>query len=667
LIRKFSEATLLPIRINKSPKFIFHRHICYIPLNASQNEIRLLSLLPDDGVHGVSCTLEHASLINPPKYVALSYCWGEPTCTKKISINGNAVNVTSNLESALRHLRAKGYRRLWIDAVCINQRDKIEKSQQLLWMGSIYRRAEEVAAWTGEDSADLHKALSFVKSSRYILHVEDTSNHFGKASHLPESTADGHKEHSTNDHLDKLVAFWDFLERPYWRRVWVIQELALAKHATVHWGHHTITWIELKSVLEKCRTAFNSSLTSQYKPTQGFVNAKSLSHFHTDIANGKPLRLLEALQRSLGSLSTEPRDKVFALLGLVHDGGIFIPVPNYEQSVESICMSMTISAVSSTSSLDIVPMLGSGPANRLGLPSWVPNWFELDESSAYRQLNYLLRSKARSLYSSPFDGFLYSAGAGSPVVTIDGRILRAKGFIFGVVDGLSHTVSETGSPPTALSKLPSAVGRNPYGTDHELLDAITRALTRHTKQGILRRRDVALNLIFDFWAQHPRLVSFTGEVRAWLLAMKSFSVGSSTLEDFASKLLPAPRELTIAANTEDDWLPWAGDVSVGQQRSLQIIQWRVDNLYQLLLAVEETLKDGMRFMTTDHGYVGWAHHQAKKGDHIFILQGCSVPVLLRPRTQGGYVIVGDSYVEGIMMGQAAIGLQDSDWHELDIH
>jgi hypothetical protein len=186
LIRKFSEATLLPIRINKSPKFIFHRHICYIPLNASQNEIRLLSLLPDDGVHGVSCTLEHASLINPPKYVALSYCWGEPTCTKKISINGNAVNVTSNLESALRHLRAKGYRRLWIDAVCINQRDKIEKSQQLLWMGSIYRRAEEVAAWTGEDSADLHKALSFVKSSRYILHVEDTSNHFGKASHLPE-------------------------------------------------------------------------------------------------------------------------------------------------------------------------------------------------------------------------------------------------------------------------------------------------------------------------------------------------------------------------------------------------------------------------------------------------------------------------------------------------
>ncbi len=110
----------------------------YSALDPDANEIRLLTLLPnnenDDRVCG---TLKHVSLINPPEYVALSYCWGEQSITKEITINGVPVQVTTNLDSALRHLFSH-YKCLWVDAICINQQDKAARSQQLCgWALSI--------------------------------------------------------------------------------------------------------------------------------------------------------------------------------------------------------------------------------------------------------------------------------------------------------------------------------------------------------------------------------------------------------------------------------------------------------------------------------------------------------------------------------------------------
>jgi len=86
------------------------------------------------------------------------------------------------------------------------------------------------------------------------------------------------------------------------------------------------------------------------------------------------VRFVEALERSSKAISTDPRDKVFALLGLVHDGALYIPVPNYQQSVEDICIGITLSATITTSPIDIVPLLGCGDENTYGLPSWCPSW-----------------------------------------------------------------------------------------------------------------------------------------------------------------------------------------------------------------------------------------------------------------------------------------------------
>ncbi|KAN0119363.1 Heterokaryon incompatibility protein (HET) domain containing protein, partial [Hyaloscypha variabilis] len=298
----------------------------YEPLDTDDNAIRLLTLLYED-TDVVHCTLEHVSLINPPEFVALSYCWGDSAITKSIKINGIVVQVTSNLECALRHLRIKGYGCLWVDAVCINQQDKTERSQQLLWMGSIYRRAKEVVAWTGEDF-DL--AIDFINRLNGLEKSKST---------LPTVL---------NDHIREAEAFFEFLARPYWRRVWIIQELALARHVTIHCGRLETSWSALNASICK----FGS-----WVKHPRITNIKNLAEFGDDAAHNRPVNFLEALGRSSAALSTEPHDKVFALLGLVYDSALYIPVPNYKQSIRDICISMTISAISTTSSLDIIPVL----------------------------------------------------------------------------------------------------------------------------------------------------------------------------------------------------------------------------------------------------------------------------------------------------------------------
>jgi hypothetical protein len=234
----------------------------YEPLDTDSNAIRLLTLLSED-TEVIHCTLQHMSLINPPEYVALSYCWGDPTVTKDIKINGMLVQVTSNLESALRHLRVKGYGRLWVDAVCINQQDKTERNQQLLWMGSIYRRAKQVVAWTGEE---------FDVAIDFINHLNDLEE---SKSALPTASSTGKR------------AFLEFLAGPYWRRVWIIQELALARQVTILCGRLETSWSALNSSIHKIANCDENS---------DIINIRNLAKFRDDAAHNKPVNFLGMFQ-----------------------------------------------------------------------------------------------------------------------------------------------------------------------------------------------------------------------------------------------------------------------------------------------------------------------------------------------------------------------------------
>lgn len=133
----------------------------YDKLSQEAREIRILFLLPGDVDVDISCKLVTVSLDNLPDYEALSYTWGDPTVKVPIRVNENVLQVTPNLNNALRHLRRRNEKRvLWVDAICINQDDLGEKSYQIPFMGEIYSRTTNCLAWLGLETAHTKQAIA---------------------------------------------------------------------------------------------------------------------------------------------------------------------------------------------------------------------------------------------------------------------------------------------------------------------------------------------------------------------------------------------------------------------------------------------------------------------------------------------------------------------------
>ncbi|KAF8846605.1 HET-domain-containing protein, partial [Acephala macrosclerotiorum] len=131
---------------------------CYTPLPVSQEDepwIRVLSLEQGDWDDPIKCSLTPKRLrdLRYCGFGALSYVWGHASDTRPILVDGEEFQATVNLESALRHLRHNDRSRtLWVDAVCINQQDVLERNSQVLLMGKIYETAASVIIWLGEST-----------------------------------------------------------------------------------------------------------------------------------------------------------------------------------------------------------------------------------------------------------------------------------------------------------------------------------------------------------------------------------------------------------------------------------------------------------------------------------------------------------------------------------
>jgi len=130
--------------------------------------IRVLDILPatpDTNTEPIRCALRVIDLDDRPQFTALSYVWGKdpPTPQYFIECGEAKLQVTANCRSALRHLREKlGGLTIWVDAVCINQNDSVEKSQQIPLMSDIYRIATFVYVWLGEGTPETDRAMRYL-------------------------------------------------------------------------------------------------------------------------------------------------------------------------------------------------------------------------------------------------------------------------------------------------------------------------------------------------------------------------------------------------------------------------------------------------------------------------------------------------------------------------
>ncbi|KAK4032414.1 heterokaryon incompatibility protein-domain-containing protein [Parachaetomium inaequale] len=271
-------------------------------LRRDGREIRLLTLLPGSGEEMIACTLRTASLENAESYEALSYEWGDSRPLRTILLNGRKFEIGDNLFQALRYLRppsGNAARVLWIDALCINQSDFQERNHQVQQMADIYRQAHVVIAWIGLETEESREAFGFLQDP-FV---------FGLRGRESESGADR-----------KWQAVHKLCQRPYWRRVWIVQEICLAQRLIVKCGEGQIPWkyiSELRTSRKHIWPHYLSRGEAAFLESTP-VRLDRQRRTHQEEGGHGLWLLLEAFQ---DSLCKEIHDKVYGFLGLANDCG----------------------------------------------------------------------------------------------------------------------------------------------------------------------------------------------------------------------------------------------------------------------------------------------------------------------------------------------------------
>ncbi|KAH7070319.1 heterokaryon incompatibility protein-domain-containing protein, partial [Paraphoma chrysanthemicola] len=400
--------------------------------------IRLLQI--EDGYYGESltCVISHHILEITPPFSALSYVWGDPKSTADIICNGISIEIGLNLGRALRWLRERKKELspyFWVDALCINQEDLDERSSQVKIMGDIYSRAERVVSYIGEESSDLDDAWDVLK----VLFGAsvDASQSAERAQEVKQLFMSGYFKQidpaltpiPPHDSL-KWNALSNFWRREYFSRMWIIQEIVLAKEEPlVVCGPRLVRW---KAIACSARFLYELGIVDSGKLATNFLNVCVLQDIRSATSNRELLYLLAATHRFR---SGDPRDKVYALYGLASDvhgepgneaSALF--EPDYRISVTDMFTQLASQLMKRRYGLSVLAYAVNNPGRQAELPSWVPDWSastNTDGEATKKLLNLSMGLEESGYKASLFPGQIAISG--------DRRRLHLRGTRVGVV------------------------------------------------------------------------------------------------------------------------------------------------------------------------------------------------------------------------------------------
>lgn len=379
----------------------------YKPLPNPQTDCRLLCVLPGRTSDPVICTTNVVDLAEAVgRYDALSYCWGSQHRNRPITCDGQSLNVTPNLESALKRLRASDVpRNFWIDQLCIDQDNIREKEQQIGLMTDIYRLSSKVLIWLGDDGDEPRKAYKIMDR---LLRMDPFAS-----SGQTKSEDDQRLQTRGSIGLDQLKTHglpgpkdtgWqelrNLLSRPWFSRIWTVQEAAVAIDADFLWGkEYTLNWESMVSIMRLVwehlpKTLLGPDIVLRGLPADSVVRITATTRTldnqsHHDLFN------LALMYKAYGT--SKPQDKLYALLNISSSP----QVPDYGEAPEITFHDMAYHNINqvyeeitrlpeelSQQQWHPYPGISQGPHLRmialicaagignqqLSLPSWVPDW-----------------------------------------------------------------------------------------------------------------------------------------------------------------------------------------------------------------------------------------------------------------------------------------------------
>lgn len=281
----------------------------YTRLDLEGDAIRLLRLQKGYSAEPLRCELFQAYLheVDGIPYEALSYTWGDASSKREITVNHQPFSITANLNAALHALRSPHQDRLlWVDAICIDQASRTEKSHQVGQMRLVYKLAEQVIIWLGPSSQDSDLLMSLAKT--LDIHASRTKDWEQEWKSIEVANGGPATEVSCRAY----AALEQLLARPYFRRVWILQEVASARSAVVVCGAKRVparTFAQMPALLgiEKVDPHVQAVLDIMPGP----LRQKSWWTSNRDLKT--------LLRKFHSSRASDERDRVYALLGISSD------------------------------------------------------------------------------------------------------------------------------------------------------------------------------------------------------------------------------------------------------------------------------------------------------------------------------------------------------------
>ncbi|CAG8972717.1 hypothetical protein HYALB_00008632 [Hymenoscyphus albidus] len=623
-------------------------------------------------------------------FTALSYAWGPSDPKRYIILNGRFFQVNPNLEAALRASRVQFDPRigLWVDALCINQDDLEERGVQVRRMRELYGGAIHILIHLGTEPNDLGMR-GIRRIAENMKKGFDWRNYFF---HMATNMEDS----KLNDERDTFVAVFKLLVLPYWTRMWIIQELAMGQDHICCSGNEWVPLADIRQVLKLL--VLNIDSLSTLVPQD--LLEKHMRDFQSTIGTpwwigrARELTMLPPnredftyaeirspiLSLSQSANATDPRDKVYGLLGLLPNklaSRLDLKDKNYAISTHAVFLKFAKTIIQVTNELDIIfaRNFRQSEDSELQLPSWATDWtlkpirttgvgnanewyFGVEEGyETVEESNKIIRE-----WNGEANAF-HSDGGRKPIITFsdNNKLISCEGFCIGRADGMAaESPSATTMSSTPDRFIKPTTDQTLYANTSDTTNAILRTLGldpsgEQTKDsglfhvpwfGAEADSDAngeygAFNMSTEYsnhyfglfrergWEQNEFLGSFFSfEFARRNLGMRFF-VNHKPFKDYFPDYVPQRPEKT----------------------DFNIFRTVVANLI------------GRRLITTQTGHVGMAPATIELADKIYILVGSSMPVVLRPSGEY-YEVVGECYVDGFMKGEAMEGL-DAGKYELE--
>lgn len=442
------------------------------------NPVRTVILEPGSFAEPVRVTISHINLYTTA-FEALSYTWGPvPDRHETILIRNSdsedfhSFAVRPNLLDALKHLRhLHAPRRLWIDAICINQEDLTERNTEVGRMGDIYSKARQVVVWLGLQGQETSTALETIKTLSAGVVVNASRREF---SAQPGSQAELIHRNARLSTVSEAqwAALKSFINRPYFERLWVRQEVHLASQVVAQCGAlHLAEWRDLEKVMllleqspvvvTRARTRITNDEISFVRSLFPYVGSDKLHYI---------------LHRSSLCKYTNPRDVVYANLTLSPAMNALDIKPDYGLPIPQVYKDLVYKQIQHSGDLDILRScdLENGSA-KFSFASFVPDFSQERFESRLMESFYYANGGTRHL----------------PLQITSQTVLELKGKYVSTITSVSdsikpilHTDGANGEHATTVQVLkalhqwePKGLLTREYATGGTLLDAYILLLT----------------------------------------------------------------------------------------------------------------------------------------------------------------------------------------------